>query len=178
MGVGGSWEGAKQSPWRAEYRSSILMEIQGMLQCREQLYTLQTCERECEKSYESGSTPFRTKQIEVRIFPRTSQLAISWIAKSQLRCWLTFLRHFIFLTQHESLSTVSLLLEEVLLHRRWYHSQQSWPQWKNNIHTRRTTDRWWLYNCISTMYFGLWKPPGVSERMWNVYLEASISGEY
>jgi len=31
---------------------------------------------------------------------------------------------------------------------------------------------------ISTMYFSLWKTPGVSERMWSVNLEASISGEY
>jgi len=28
------------------------------------------------------------------------------------------------------------------------------------------------------MYFSLWKTPGVSERMWSVNLEASISGEY
>jgi len=32
--------------------------------------------------------------------------------------------------------------------------------------------------CISTMYFSLWKTPGVSERMWSVNLEGSISGEY
>jgi hypothetical protein len=31
---------------------------------------------------------------------------------------------------------------------------------------------------ISTMYFRLRKTPGVSERMWSVNLEASISGEY
>jgi hypothetical protein len=31
---------------------------------------------------------------------------------------------------------------------------------------------------ISKMYFGHWKPPGVSERMWSVNLDASISGEY
>jgi len=31
---------------------------------------------------------------------------------------------------------------------------------------------------ISKIYFGLWKTPGVSERMWSVNLEASISGEY
>jgi len=31
---------------------------------------------------------------------------------------------------------------------------------------------------ISKMYFSHWKPPGVSERMWSVNLEASISGEY
>jgi hypothetical protein len=28
------------------------------------------------------------------------------------------------------------------------------------------------------MYFSHWKPPGVSERMWSVNLNASISGEY
>jgi len=31
---------------------------------------------------------------------------------------------------------------------------------------------------ISKMYFSHWKPPGVSERMWSVNLDASISGEY
>jgi len=31
---------------------------------------------------------------------------------------------------------------------------------------------------ITKMYFSLWKTPGVSERMWSVKLEASISGEY
>jgi len=31
---------------------------------------------------------------------------------------------------------------------------------------------------ISKMYFSHWKPPGVSERMWRVNLDASISGEY
>jgi hypothetical protein len=31
---------------------------------------------------------------------------------------------------------------------------------------------------ISKMYFRHWKPPGVSERMWSVNLDASISGEY
>jgi hypothetical protein len=28
------------------------------------------------------------------------------------------------------------------------------------------------------MYFIHWKPPGISERMWSVNLDASISGEY
>jgi hypothetical protein len=32
--------------------------------------------------------------------------------------------------------------------------------------------------CISKMYFSHWKPPGESERMWSVNLDASISGEY
>ena len=31
---------------------------------------------------------------------------------------------------------------------------------------------------MSKMYFSHWKPPGVSERMWSLNLEASISGEY
>jgi len=31
---------------------------------------------------------------------------------------------------------------------------------------------------ISKMYLILWKPPGVSERMWSVNLDASNSGEY
>ena len=31
---------------------------------------------------------------------------------------------------------------------------------------------------ISKMYFSLWTPPGVSERMWSVSFEVSISGEY
>jgi len=31
---------------------------------------------------------------------------------------------------------------------------------------------------ISKMYFSHWKPPGVSERMRSVNLDASISGEY
>jgi hypothetical protein len=33
-------------------------------------------------------------------------------------------------------------------------------------------------NCISKMYFSLWMTPGVSERMWSVNIEVSISGEY
>jgi hypothetical protein len=31
---------------------------------------------------------------------------------------------------------------------------------------------------ISKMYFSLWQPPEVSESMWSVNLEWSISGEY
>ena len=33
-------------------------------------------------------------------------------------------------------------------------------------------------NFISKMYFSHWKPPGGSERMCSVNLDASISGEY
>ena len=32
--------------------------------------------------------------------------------------------------------------------------------------------------CISKMYSCHWKPSRVSERMWSVNLDASISGEY
>ena len=31
---------------------------------------------------------------------------------------------------------------------------------------------------ISKMHFSRWKPPGVSERMWSVNLDASISAKY
>ena len=31
---------------------------------------------------------------------------------------------------------------------------------------------------ISKMYFSHWMPPGMSERMWSVNLDVSISGEY
>jgi hypothetical protein len=31
---------------------------------------------------------------------------------------------------------------------------------------------------ISKLHYSHWKPPGVSERMWSVNLDASISGEY
>jgi hypothetical protein len=34
------------------------------------------------------------------------------------------------------------------------------------------------FHSISKMYFSHLKPPGGSERMWSVNLDASISGEY
>ena len=34
------------------------------------------------------------------------------------------------------------------------------------------------YQSISKMYDSLWKTPGVSQRMWSVNLEGSISREY
>jgi len=33
-----------------------------------------------------------------------------------------------------------------------------------------------VLHSISKMYYSHWKPPGVSERMWSVNLDASISG--
>jgi len=45
--------------------------------------------------------------------------------------------------------------------------------------TRVPSPRWRvLVHCISKMYFSHWKPPEVSERMWSVNLDASISREY
>jgi hypothetical protein len=35
-----------------------------------------------------------------------------------------------------------------------------------------------LLLCISKMKFSRWGPPGVSETMWSVNLDASISGDY
>jgi hypothetical protein len=34
------------------------------------------------------------------------------------------------------------------------------------------------WGTISKMYFSLWEPPEVSERMWSVNLDGSMSGEY
>jgi len=38
--------------------------------------------------------------------------------------------------------------------------------------------QWVALHSISKMYFSHCKPPGVSERMWSVNLDVSISGEY
>jgi len=35
-----------------------------------------------------------------------------------------------------------------------------------------------VLHSITKTYFSHWEPPGVSERMWSVNLDASISGEY
>jgi hypothetical protein len=49
----------------------------------------------------------------------------------------------------------------------------SW-HWVQHIQSTASTE----YSIISKMYFSQWKPPGVSERIWSIYLDASISGEY
>ena len=59
----------------------------------------------------------------------------------------------------------------VPLSRRSQLSKRIEDMCRNVKHARR-----WSY--ISQRYFSLWKTPGVSERMWSVNLEASISGEY
>jgi len=38
--------------------------------------------------------------------------------------------------------------------------------------------QWHIWSYISQMYCSHWNPPGVSERMWSVNLDASIAGEY
>ena len=44
-------------------------------------------------------------------------------------------------------------------------------------YTRYWLPRQWVaLHCISKMYVCHWKPPGVSERMWSVNLDASITG--
>jgi len=47
-----------------------------------------------------------------------------------------------------------------------------------NLCKRRFKEDPWYAHCISKMYFSHWEPPGVSERMWSVNLEVSISGKY
>jgi hypothetical protein len=38
--------------------------------------------------------------------------------------------------------------------------------------------REFINHYINKMYFSHWMPPGVSERIWSVNIDASISGEY
>jgi len=144
MGVGGSCEGAKQCLWWAECRYSKLFEIQGMFRLRERWNTLQTCEEGWEESYKSGRTRFGKNYIKVWLFPRTSQLVKVSAPKRRSRCLITLLRHFILLTKHGSSSTVSLLLEDVVLHQHLHHSPPSRSQWKNSIRISRTAARCWF----------------------------------
>jgi len=146
MSVRGSCEGAKRLPWWAEWRCGMLFEIQGMLKLREQLNTLQTCEGGWEISYESGRIAFWKQQIELRLFPRTSQLAMVWVAKSGWRCVLRLWRQFILLTKRGSLSSVSLPLEALLLHRCLHHCCPSRPQRYLIIRISQTSARWWFYD--------------------------------
>jgi len=139
MCIGVSRESAKQLPWRAECRCGMLFEIQGMLKLGEWLNSLQTCEGGWEKYYETGRTPLWKKYIQVRLFPRTSQLVMVWVARRPSRHFLTLSRHFILLKQHGSLSTVSLLLEDVLLHRHSHHLTQSRLQIQDSIRISWTT---------------------------------------
>jgi len=52
--------------------------------------------------------------------------------------------------------------------------------WKGPFHVwdPKTEEEKREAESISKMYFSRWEPPGVSERMWSVNLEASISGDY
>jgi len=56
------------------------------------------------------------------------RLAVVWVARRPSGHFLTLLRHFILQPKHGSLSTVSVLLDDVLLHRRLHHSPLLRPQ--------------------------------------------------
>jgi len=146
MGIGGSYEGAKQSPRQAECTCGMLFVTHGMLKIRERLNTLQMCEVGWEKSYKSGMAPVWKKYIEVRLFPRPSHLATVRVAEEQSRRLLTLLRNVILLMKHGYLSIVSLLLEDILLHQRLHHSPLLQPQRQESIHIRQTAARWWFCN--------------------------------
>jgi len=141
MCMGGSCEGAKQSLWQAECRCSMLLEIQGMLILWERLNTVQMSEGGWEKSDESGRTPFWKKSIEVWLFLRTNRLVMVWVAKTPSRHVLTLLQHFILLTKHDYSSTMSLLLEDVVLQLHLHHSLPLRPPRKDSIHISRTNAR-------------------------------------
>jgi len=146
MCVGGYCESAKQSPWWAECRKSMLLEIQEMLKLWGRLNTLPTSEGGWEKSYESCKTQFRKKEIEVRLFPKTSQLVMVLVANIQWRRFLTLLGHDILLTKHGYSSTVSLRLCDLLLHWCLHYSPPLQP-WRSDISSISwTTSRQWFCN--------------------------------
>jgi len=113
---------------------------------RELLTTLPTCEGGWEKPYESGRTPFWKKLFKVQPFPKTSQLAMVWVAKDQLRGFWMMLRLFISWRKHGYSLTVSLLLEDILLHQHLHLSPTSRPQRTDSIPIGRTTARWQFCN--------------------------------
>jgi len=59
----------------------------------------------------------------------------------------------------------------------WYEFGDSlWGRGRASLEMQLETEIEWTH--ISKMNFSHWKPPGVSERMWSVNLDVSISGEY
>jgi len=146
MGIGESCEGAKHWPQRAECRCNMRFIIEWKLKMREQLHTLERCEGGWEKSYQSGRTPFWKTWIEVRLFLRHSPLPTVWVAKEPLRCFLMLLEQFILPMRHGFSRTVSVLLENVILHWHLHHSPLSRTQWRDNIRISQNTARWWFGN--------------------------------
>jgi len=72
---------------------------------------------------------------------------------------------------------------DILVHdlRLWDEIERPWKMHHFLEYDRFRLIIWQLPNqpnTISKMYFSHWKSPGVSERMWSVNLDASISGEY
>jgi len=144
MGVGWCGEGAKQSPWQDYFRCGMLFEIQGMLKSIERLNTFQMCEGGWEKFCNRGRTPFGKTSIKVRLLLRISPLVLEWVSNSPSRCFLTLLHHFLLLTKHRLLSTVSLLLECIVLHRRLRHLPLSWPHIEDSVRISQATASWWF----------------------------------
>jgi len=110
------------------------------------LNTMQMCEGGWEKSYKTGRTPIWNKSIEMRLYPRTSQHAITWVCELLLKHFRILMRHIILVTKPGDSSTVSVLLEDVLLHS---HSHPSPPlrSYRNvYIYTSWTTARCHIYD--------------------------------
>jgi hypothetical protein len=85
------------------------------------------------------------------------------------------------------LSTCDQLSGETIV-RNWSHrkvelinkvrsySTDWFDRWRHSVGHPKLASR--SRNYSSKMYFSHWKPPVVSERMWSVYLDASISEGY
>jgi hypothetical protein len=145
----------------------MLFEIEGMLTLREQLINSQTLEGGWEQSYKRSRTPIWKMKIEVWLFARTSWLLLLWVARRPLRLllmilqqfiWvarrplrllLMILQQFILLTKCEFLSTVFLLPQDLLLHRRIHHSYPSWLQRTDTIRISLTPSRWRFCDWVS-----------------------------
>jgi hypothetical protein len=119
-----------------------------MLQIRKQLNTVQTWAGGWEKPHQSGRTPCWTKYIAVWLSLRTSWHVMEWVAKRPSICFWMLLEYFILLTKHSSLSTLSLLLQDILWHWRLYQSSLSRPQSNDSTHINQTTARYWFYTQV------------------------------
>jgi hypothetical protein len=102
-----------------------------MLKMPQWLHHLHTCKRVSEKVIVNSTTSIWKKWIKTRLCPRNGQLAMDQMAEQLSRCFLTLSKHFIVLTTHGHLSTLFLLLKEVLLY--WhFHNLLPLPQQKND----------------------------------------------
>jgi len=76
---------------------------------------------------------------------KLSKHASVWVAKTLLRRFLILLCHCILLTRDEYLSTLFLLLEDMLLHKQWHHSHTLIPHRMDCLGVSRITARWWCW---------------------------------